>query len=295
MGTIINGNKWSGACVNGNVISGLVKNGAVFYKKNQQELYKRRIMIGDNLDKKTLFFDFPDDFYKNFQNEFVYENYIITCENNSYLPGIAFSVGLDPNTLDRMDIYDYALGIENPIYKYDIINNSLKSNMKKALINVYSGESGKVISITNDSNDSKIYRNIYIEDPNIRPLQSTDIITTNTKFYFNFPDNLYEELIEYYYEIESDTFIIINNENNDNIIFQVDYSPDAFFTISVSYRIGMERSKVDIYVYDEYAVSINESKLFLTAFEEENFTIAELDTNSPIYKYILVDTTTLGN
>ena len=34
MGTIINGNKWAGACVNGNVVSGLVKNGAVFYKKN---------------------------------------------------------------------------------------------------------------------------------------------------------------------------------------------------------------------------------------------------------------------
>lgn len=34
MGTIINGNKWAGACVNGNIVSGLVKNGAVFYKKN---------------------------------------------------------------------------------------------------------------------------------------------------------------------------------------------------------------------------------------------------------------------
>lgn len=194
MGTIINGNKWSGACVNGSVMSGLVKNGVVFYKKEipTSSFYKRRVMVGDNLDKKILFFDFPNDFYKNFQNEFVYENYIITCEHNYSLPGIAFSVGLDPNTLDRMDIYDYALGIEGPIYKYDIINNSLKSNMKKAFINVESGESGKVIYITNDSNDSKIYRNIYIEDPYIRPIQAGDLILSTTKFYFTFPDNFYE-------------------------------------------------------------------------------------------------------
>ena len=34
MGTVVNGNKWTGACVNGNIVSGLVKNGIVFYKKN---------------------------------------------------------------------------------------------------------------------------------------------------------------------------------------------------------------------------------------------------------------------
>lgn len=37
MGTIINGNKWSGACVNGNIVSGLVKNGAVFFRAIYEE------------------------------------------------------------------------------------------------------------------------------------------------------------------------------------------------------------------------------------------------------------------
>lgn len=33
MGTVMNSNKWIGACVNGNVVSGLAKNGVAFYKK----------------------------------------------------------------------------------------------------------------------------------------------------------------------------------------------------------------------------------------------------------------------
>lgn len=33
MGTVVNGNKWTGACVDGNIVSGLVKNGIVFYRK----------------------------------------------------------------------------------------------------------------------------------------------------------------------------------------------------------------------------------------------------------------------
>ena len=39
MGTIINGNKWIGACVNGNVVSGLAKNGVVFYKNEAQDYF----------------------------------------------------------------------------------------------------------------------------------------------------------------------------------------------------------------------------------------------------------------
>ena len=33
MGTVVNGNIWSGACVAGKEITGLVKNGVVFYKR----------------------------------------------------------------------------------------------------------------------------------------------------------------------------------------------------------------------------------------------------------------------
>lgn len=273
MGTIINGNKWSGACVNGNVVNGLVKNGLVFYRKEimPSVLYKRRIMTGDNLTGKRIYFSFPDDYATIRQDQ---------------EPIGDFIVGNGSETIWENSLYEILVGEYGYVYIPDMLNSP----------SILSNDIGNVTNIE----DCLAYRCCYIEDPNIRPVQSTDVITKNTKFYFNFPDNLYEELIEYYYEIESDTFMIINNKNNDNMTFQVAYSPDVFFTISVHSRIGMEKSITDIYAYNEYTDFINESKLFFTEtilnkYEGENFTIAELDTNSPIYKYILVDTTTLGN
>ena len=87
MGTIINGNKWAGACVNGNVVSGLVKNGAVFYKKENltPRIYKRRIMVGDNLKGQTIYFDFPDDYYLIRGDDSDSGNhFLILCDNNYY-------------------------------------------------------------------------------------------------------------------------------------------------------------------------------------------------------------------
>ena len=288
MGTIINGNKWSGVYVNGNVVSGLVKNGAVFYKKNQQELYKRRIMVGDNLDKKTLFFDFPDDFYKNFQNKFVYENNIITCEVNNDLPKICFSVGLDPNTLDRMNIYDYALGIEGSIYEYDIINNSLKSNMKKALINVNSGESEKVKYITNDSNDSKIYRNIYIEDPNIRPIQVGDKIVSGTKFFFNIPDDYAEKVREEFGSTYTTSTSWVTSGDGKINIQWINYG-------YASYVMGVTLNEYG-YAENVYAWGQQSYNYSTQIYEGEDTVITEVNVIDILYPegYILVDTTTLG-
>lgn len=289
MGTIINGNKWIGACVNGNVVSGLVKNGIIFYKKNQQELYKRRIMVGDNLKGKNIYSVFPENHWNNMEVSYGTNNYIISLENSDY--GI-YEILIIGSMDDIYRVTSFGISDEY-LYDYDVDSGTEDQNNSS-----FDSNSDYIVSSVMQVNSS--YRCLYIEDPNIRPLQSTDLITKNTKFYFNFPDNLYEELIEYYYEIESDIFMIINNKNNDNMTFQVAYSPDVFFTISVHSRIGMEKSITDIYAYNEYTDFINESKLFFTEtilnkYEGENFIITELDTNSPIYKYILVDTTTLGN
>ena len=65
MGTVMNGNKLSGVCINGKTVKGLAKNGVVFYKKETTPSvsYKRRIMAEDDLLGKTVYNDFPDDFY----------------------------------------------------------------------------------------------------------------------------------------------------------------------------------------------------------------------------------------
>ena len=70
MGTIINGNKWSGACVNGNVVSGLVKNGAVFYKKNQQGYFLIEYTDISDIKSESKYSDFSllNNFTKNNSN-----------------------------------------------------------------------------------------------------------------------------------------------------------------------------------------------------------------------------------
>ena len=52
MGTVVNGNKWAGACVDGNIVSGLVKNGIVFYKKTDTKLNYSMLRI-TNISVKT--------------------------------------------------------------------------------------------------------------------------------------------------------------------------------------------------------------------------------------------------
>lgn len=69
MGTIINGNKWSGACVNGNVVSGLVKNGAVFYKREQGYFLIEYTDINDiKSESKYLDFSLLNNFTENNSN-----------------------------------------------------------------------------------------------------------------------------------------------------------------------------------------------------------------------------------
>lgn len=70
MGTIINGNKWSGACVNGNIVSGLVKNGAVFYKKEEQGYFLIEYTDISDIKSESKYSDFSllKTFLKNNSN-----------------------------------------------------------------------------------------------------------------------------------------------------------------------------------------------------------------------------------
>lgn len=168
MGTVKNGVKWSGACVNGKKVGGLVKNGVVFYKKTRQEIYKRRIMVGDDLGSKTLYLDLPESFQVTASKQFV------ETDISNYIEKTLQSVETgQPN-----------------VQLSDANNFTFVNLIGKDQYTVPTGF-GTVVN-TYPADDA--YRRIYIEDHNVRPLRVGDKIEIGTKFYFNFPDNFADEL-----------------------------------------------------------------------------------------------------
>lgn len=272
MGTIINGNKWSGVCINGNIVSGLVKNGAVFYKKNQQELYKRRIMVGDNLSYKTIYCDFPENYYQIISEEIGMGNQrkvIISDVATTYIVENNLSPNFEVRVIN-------GIHWQNNIYNYK--NGVLETNLNSLPLENF----GSVATI----NDNQAYRYIYIEDSNIRPLQVGDVITRNTKFYFTIPDNIFEQLPQ-----GSDDVIILNN--GEPISLNVgSFSSNIYFNTTS----GMD-SNMNIMVVINNKLMVNKSTMQNISYNGDYFegTVSEVNNSSPVYSMILVDTTTLGN
>ena len=157
---------------------------------------------------------------------------------------------------------------------------------------------GTVTSII-DTDDA--YRHLYIEDPNIRPLQVGDIIVSNTKFYFNVPDDFRSELPSIYTPSIND--IIMLNKNGLVQKMRINYTLDIYDECSIEY---MKKSSDGISWDGNTGATIfdleQEKNLSIALagdmdlLEASGFvgTITEINTASPAYKYVLVDTTTLG-
>ena len=283
MGTIINGNKWSGACVNGNIVSGLVKNGAVFYKKNQQELYKRRIMVGDNLKGQTIYPEFTtisedifiDDRKRN----------MITFNNNSnesiYLIQHEVSEGL---------CQDIIASISNAEYIYRKNESNILKQNNATIFN------DKDYFVTNIYHSIFSYRCLYIEDPNIRPLQVGDKIVAGTKLYFNFPDNLTN--IEDKTIFSLDTMEDLYSKISSNKIYITDrVEPLLKSPVSTLSVEPTEEGAVVMKKIFDTEDSLNIINLSTYTYEcygyQEGIPVNEID--NELINYVLVDTTTLGN
>ena len=270
MGTIINGNKWSGACVNGNIVSGLVKNGVVFYKK-MQSIYKRRIMEGDNLSYKTIYCDFPENYYQIISEEIGTGNQrrvIISDVQTTYIVENNLSPNFEVRVINGVQW-------QNNIYNYQ--NGNLITNLTSLSLENF----GNVITV----NDNQAYRHIYIEDPNIRPIKVGDMITKNTVFYFNFPDDIYLEL----------------PETRTQIITITDHPATGIAADKNTIYSNLKGASVsgwEYYLYKDGEVITNKSKVEGLKEMYGGMIVGEVTKilkDNPVYQYILVDTTTLGN
>lgn len=260
MGTVMNGKKWAGACVNGKTVSGLAKNGIVFYRK-PVSTYRRRIMVGDNLSNRTIFQDFPDGFYKSGMSDGEQFNLIESNNINiyEYYNGGIYNVYCGNRTNSNL-LYSYDLVFGRTMTKKDVTTGNYSN------------------AIVTEVNENESYRHIFIEDENIRPLKVGDKIVPGTKFYGVVPDDP-------------------NLNNMYTSIYDTNGNSIAYFNFSENAFVNELQVKTNQYSYTQmYSksqfLSINNSVLI----SEVSYTIGDISDskNNPNYKYLLVDTTTLG-
>ena len=258
--------------------------------------YKRRIMVGDNLKGKTLY----GNFLSNLQD------YIYIDPD---LPGITRSDIKFTSSSRAMEIIDW--GFENNYFVDSTQinfeeggNNILWSNGESYLPKTFSKDKDYIVE---SISDNPIYRCLLVEDPKIRPIQVGDKITENTKFYFNFPDDLYIKLTNY----KVDWIIKIENENGD--ILGIAASTDEENRTIAARRKKHNVSGVYIGTsfyshYTPFGTTDGELEMNLSHGIAKNIlidrleptlyllgTVSEINTTyADVYKYILVDITTLG-
>ena len=245
------------------------------------EVYYRRIIVGDNLRRQTIYADFPAEYYSTFSlntnssvsliksNELSLINETVLI-GSSYTSNAYVSI-LSPyndSEISMPDLYNYQNGNEN-------IYNSITMDYSQNFV---------VTDIVNNAS----YRHLYLKDLNIRPLQEGDVITENTKIYFTWPDNLNPT------NGAGQTDAIINF----NVVFHIVYKYDGFNNKFNIEAVSWLSSEEKVVLFDQ-ELDINKSYLDLNEFVEGaaiSGTISFEGGTLPIevLNGILVDTTTLG-
>lgn len=283
--TNFNGTELTNIYYNGTEISKMYCNGVLVFEKEPSEVYKRRIMVGDDLKGMTVYNDFYSGYYNNFTKpaggaiilpmKLVTVNYETTGMAGD-LSGISYYEGSGTITINsdfleaELYYYNWNTGVER-------IGGPLTYPTDKDYL------------VTEVYDIDKSYRHLYIEDPNIRPLQAGDILTNNTVLYFNFPDNLGIQAINSYNQ-EKYTEDAISCTNDFRIYGEVS---------GATYKIHMSIDGNNSIIYNSNFGDIKTNSSFISLELSGSFMsteISSVNTDSILYNsdYILVDITTLG-
>lgn len=294
--TIFNGTELTNIYYNGTEISKMYCNGTLVFEKGPT-VYKRRIMVGDNLKGQTLYGDFPDNYYTELTLDSPYEIDLVSF--NTDFDNIQETYYSYSDNVGAIDIYGNCLDI--PFYNVASSNGSFHvwENNKSVVVN---NDKDYIVTSIIDNNSS--YRHIYIEDPYIRPLQVGDRIINGTKLYFIFPDNLYKTFLEAAPEagpgvqsfingIYDDGFFIgfrdftLNNERSITIIVGDDSGRINAYGININFPD-------DINNRSSYIVDLSNTESTGIVYINPNPYADMGYENLNLNEYILVDTRTLG-
>ena len=279
--TNFNGTELTNIYYNGTEISKMYCNGVLVFEKGPT-VYKRRIMVGDNLRNKNIYGDFSE----NFSNELI--NYYSGSSNGNIF--IA-PVNSDTTVINKFhDMYGRTPAGDTVRVEFsdEHMFYCLHFDETVEINNIFSMPSDIDYEVGEVSEDSPTYRHLYIEDNKIRPIQEGDVITENTKIYFTWPDNLNPT------NGGGQTDAIINF----NVVFHIVYKYDGFNNKFNIEAVSWLSSEEKVVLFDQ-ELDINKSYLDLNEFVEGaaiSGTISFEGGTLPIevLNGILVDTTTLG-
>lgn len=315
MATLFNNTEITNAFFNGTELDKIYFNGVLVFEKGGK--YKRRIMVGDNLKGKILYFDGLT------KEEMTNASSIMRAENLSFiietLPDIGISA-IKGDNLPSIGIYPYLKikSIGPTIYLYDIYNDELETYLSESTIEddkdyIVTDIDWKYASFAGGDyidNDGFLYRKFYIEDENIRPLKVGDYVLDNTIFYFTFPDDIYlkeDDLAfrEHLIEIEQDP--IVDNEGKNWILTLSWEDWNEAKRILYGHGKSGSASYHDNYAIYKYSTKEQELKKNLSkviAEDMENINgnihyycrgkVIKISKSQNFASHILVDTRTLG-
>ena len=259
-------------------------------------VYKRRIMVGDDITGLNLWWDtFPNNYALNIKNyiETNHDNYwtaVHAWSTDNYIATSLWGRLLEPSSnLYTIDYFEAIGGMPEYIYNGVISGNTVINSVQATPpLRLYSFKNFIVDEISND----ELYRHFYIEDENIRPIQEGDVIGPGTKFYFTFPDNLSEFIPNTYApDVEEEILILQAQQTNKtenfySIIFSNDY-------IHHFKSIHIKTVDKDIVIFDTIRNENNINDSFYTVTNEYIAKVTEYNNFDFWSKYILVDTRTL--
>lgn len=236
--------------------------------------YKRRIMVGDNLDNVIVYADFPNEYVNEFSNETTNKDTDIVVFDNNYAP-IKEKIEYLADDGVTVTIDDDHSNFGDAFY----VGNTLFGNMINNTELTCGGGSGHTVNFVESENKS--YRHLYIEDPNIRPIKVGDVIGNGTQFYFTFPDDLYTDT-----RVDWSSQIFNTTGSSGFIYMSMGHMGDDYTIYGYFANTAMET----IYQYTNSSI-INKS--FITCGPQA---VREVDSvDDYLGKYVLVDKRTLGN
>lgn len=267
-----------------------------------QRFAKRRIQVGDNLQGKTIYIDnFPAGYAKEAATFDSWDRFILMDGNDDMMALNYFAIGQlkDENGVSILDNQFGVLtyigmpgAVDQYIYRgtYDgntVTNESQLSEM--TICSTWISQGSSVVKTIHDNISA--YRYFYIEDSHVRPLKVGDEITTDTKFYFNIPDNIELSLMR----ASTDNYNVVSLDGDNGFTINC-INNDSQALIRFSSSMG---STEDGTIYEKMngALNINKSLMENVTTMDSNWvgTVKELKIDTPVYKLILVDETTLGN
>ena len=288
--TIFNETSIENIYFNKNELDKVYFNDVLVFEK--QQLYKRRIMVGDNLRGITMYQDFPQNYNEN--EKFVgatgwTSTDIVVIDDSTNIAESYY--GSDEGVYVQTYNMSDGSGLDDSFYYFDIVG------CDPAHVGNVTCKNDKDYIVTSIIDNNSSYRHIYIEDPNIRPLQTGDKIVKGTKLYFVFPDDCYKK-------IRSSEYIVKINTIANEELGIITYGSASSQEINIG-KITYDPNKVvnngtTIYVWVDMLGQLYKNTSF-NLVEDLSLdglqfigAVSEINSNSEIYNYILVDTTTLG-